>query len=135
VSFDVNNTPPRILLGRVYVIMAVLGSLTVAVPELLNYFLSVHISTGVLPFLVLAATGAWATHISSIGYGAVGGALVGFALSLVGGVVYVIIRLPDAGDAARLILSSVVITTVLGSAFGTLGGLPFWFWEFRRRRT
>jgi hypothetical protein len=132
-SLEANNGSGHSALGRVYIIMAAVGSLSVAVPELLNHLLDAGVSVGPLPFLILAITGAWATRVASIGYGAVGGAIVGFALSLVGGAVYLIVRPPEPATAVRVLLSSIIITTVLGCVLGALGGLPVWLLTFRRR--
>jgi hypothetical protein len=132
-SHAAETVKPR-MLGRVYAIMALAAVIIAMVPELLNHFEGAGIPTSILMYAVIVLTGAWATRVASLGYGAIGGALTGFLCSLTGGVVYAIIHHMDPAGAAKTITAAVLISLALGAVLGVAGGTPVWLWGRGRKQ-
>ena len=128
----------RTPLIRAFGVTSVCGLLLATVPEFLNYYYGTTLQIGFWPFVLIAAAGGWCTFVSSIGFGAIGGALTALVISVSGSLSYVLLQKSSFNEALRLFLSSVIITTVLGSFVGFLSGLPVWLWrswqQSRRRR-
>ena len=128
----------RAPLIRAFGVMSVCGLLLGTVPEILNYYYGTSFQIGFWPFVLIAVSGGWCAVVSSIGFGAIGGALTALIISVSGSLSYVLLQKSSFNEALRLFLSSVIITTVLGSFVGLLGGLPVWLWrawqQNRRRK-
>jgi hypothetical protein len=121
------------MLGRVYAIASLAAVIVAMMPELLNHFQGTGIPSSVLMYAVIVLSGAWATSVASLGYGAIGGALTGFLCSLTGGIVYAIIHHMDPAGATKTVTAAVVISLGLGAVLGVLGGIPVWLWRLGRK--
>jgi hypothetical protein len=121
--------PKRHTLVRAYGLSALTAIFLAAVPEILNFTRGADIHVGLWPYLLMLVMGALCTRVTSIGYGMLGGAIAALVFSISGGLVFIMTTSVPAGDAARAVVSSVIITTVFGVCVGGLGGLPVMIWK------
>jgi hypothetical protein len=128
------QTRRRRLLTLIYLVMGPAALLIGMLPEVLERLYGLRVDTGFWPWILIALAGTFSTLVTSLLLGTIGGALVALIFSLSGGFVFLLFGHAAPEDAAKIFLSSVVITTVLGSCLGFLGGVPVWLWKAWKKR-
>ena len=115
----------------VYGVMGVAAMAAAVIPQvLLRGELLSNLTVIAAGLLVL--TGIWATAVSSLAYGTVGGGLVGIVFALSGTIVHTINRSLDASASLKLMVAATIISSLLGSLLALAGGLIVWALRLRR---
>jgi uncharacterized membrane protein YeaQ/YmgE (transglycosylase-associated protein family) len=107
-----------------------MGLLLVALETLryidMNFVVYEHFPIFSVGFLLEIGTGFWATKVSALRYGVLGGAVLGLTWSLIEGFILPMLGMSQDDQVVTLLINTVVI----GAIFGLLGGLPVWLRRF-----
>ena len=126
------NLAARSRRRRVYLVMGAICVLVPLVDELLeggNLFQPLP-----WPFLLFGVAGAWASYVSSLEWGMLAGATMGFVMTAMRGFVMPLFGLPVPAEEQVMVGFYMVVAVVVGLLLGTVGamvGLAFRKWRGR----
>jgi len=118
----------------VFVAIASLAVLVPVLVQVVNQRYGWNVQLGPWLGVLFIAAGFWGTWVRSLGAGVGIAALSGLLLSVAGGITFLVLgsELPSRG--ARTFMSPMVLTTMIGTLLGFVGGFPVALWKGWRRR-